>query len=86
MRSRALTTKAWEALEYGFFDTKKKRKRGEASQNNSMSRSSQQVRGRTALSSTLDDSAGNGILETRIEENMDDVCSSKVNVIDDSQV
>lgn len=86
MRSRPLTTKAWEALEYGFFDTKRKRKRGEASQNNSTSRSSRQVRGRTALSSTVDDSAGNGILETRIEENLVEVCSSKVNVVGESQL
>uniref|UniRef100_A0A2N9EC62 SANT domain-containing protein n=1 Tax=Fagus sylvatica TaxID=28930 RepID=A0A2N9EC62_FAGSY len=86
MRSRPLTTKAWEALEYGFFDTKRKRKRGEASQNNSTSRSSRQVRGRTALSSTVDDSAGNGILETKIEENLVEVCSSKVNVVGESQL
>ncbi|XP_059436175.1 uncharacterized protein LOC132169107 [Corylus avellana] len=79
MRSRPLTTKVWEALESGLFDTKRKRKRVDTS-HNSISRSSQKIRGNAALSSTLNNGAGNDIVDSTMEVNLDEVCSSKVNV------
>jgi hypothetical protein len=85
VRSRPLTTKVWESLEYGLFDTKRKRKRVETS-HNSISRSSRKIRGKAALSSTLDNGAANGIVDTMMEVNLDEVCSSKVNVAGESQV
>ncbi|CAK9178033.1 unnamed protein product [Ilex paraguariensis] len=60
-RNRPLTTRALEALELGFFDTKKKKKRKHleaTSESNSMSRSSRQVRGKTAIRANLNDSVG----------------------------
>jgi hypothetical protein len=85
MRSRPLTTKVWEALEYGLFDRNRKRKRVETS-HNSISRSSRQSRGKAALSSTLDNGASNDIVDTMMEVNLDEVCSSKVNAACESQV
>lgn len=60
-RNRPLTTRALEAIAYGFLTTKRKRKCAD-SQSDSMSRSSRLVRGRTAAaSSTSSGSADNDI-------------------------
>jgi hypothetical protein len=85
IRSRPLTTKVWEALECGLFDTKRKRKRVDTS-HNSISRSSRKIRGNAALSSTLNNGAGNDIVDSTMDVNLDEVCSSKVNVAGESLV
>ncbi|XWS36205.1 hypothetical protein CRYUN_Cryun20dG0065300 [Craigia yunnanensis] len=66
-RNRPLTTKALEALEYGFFSPKRKRKAAEASQNNS-----RRVRGRPVSAISR-----NGASNPNMQENQDGFCSTK---------
>lgn len=66
-RNRPLTTKALEALEYGFLNSKRKRKNTESSDINSKSQCLR-ASNETIISATCDDSIGNSLTETSAKE------------------
>ena len=66
-RNRPLTTKALEALEYRFLNSKRKRKSTESSENNSKSRCLGVSNG-TVVSASCDNGIGNSMADTRAEE------------------
>ncbi|RDX92852.1 hypothetical protein CR513_24961, partial [Mucuna pruriens] len=66
-RNRPLTTKALEALEYRFINSKKKRKNAECSDNNSKSKCLRVSSG-TTISATSDNGIENSMVDTRAEE------------------
>ncbi|KAK7270214.1 hypothetical protein RIF29_23205 [Crotalaria pallida] len=66
-RYRPLTTKALEALEYRFINSKRKRKNGESSHNNSKSQCLLVSSG-TIISAACDNGMGNVMADTRAEK------------------
>ncbi|XP_058738884.1 uncharacterized protein LOC131610849 [Vicia villosa] len=66
-RNRPLTTKALEALEYGFLNSKRKRKNSEPSDNNSKSQCLRPSN-ETIIGATCDDSIENSIADTSAKE------------------
>ncbi|KAJ1412642.1 SANT domain [Sesbania bispinosa] len=66
-RNRPLTTKALEALEYRFINSKRKRKNTESSENNSKSQCLG-VNSGTVISATCDKGIENSIIDSRAEE------------------
>ncbi|CAJ2632057.1 unnamed protein product [Trifolium pratense] len=66
-RNRPLTTKALEALEYGFLNSKRKRKNTESSDNNSKSQCLRPSN-ETIIDVTCDNSIGNSIADTSAKE------------------
>ncbi|KAK7303839.1 hypothetical protein RJT34_14756 [Clitoria ternatea] len=66
-RHRPLTTKALEALEYRFLNSKRKKKNTESSDSNSKSKCLR-VSGGTIISATCDNGIGNSLADTREEE------------------
>ncbi|TKY61806.1 hypothetical protein E2542_SST11659 [Spatholobus suberectus] len=66
-RNRPLTTKALEALEYRFINSKRKRKNTECSDNNSKSKCVRVSSG-TIISTTCDNGIGNSMADARAEE------------------
>ncbi|KAF2314964.1 hypothetical protein GH714_037368 [Hevea brasiliensis] len=64
-RNRPLTTKALEALELGFFNTKKKRKGAGIPESNSISMPSRRVRGRVSFKATSKEGAVNEVADSR---------------------
>lgn len=66
-RNRPLTTKALEALEYRFINSKRKRKNSECSDNNSKSKCVRVSSG-TTIRATCDDTIDNSMADTKAEE------------------
>ncbi|GAU11193.1 hypothetical protein TSUD_341830 [Trifolium subterraneum] len=66
-RNRPLTTKALEALEYGFLNSKRKRKNTESSDNNSKSQCLRPSN-ETIIDVTCDNSIGNSMADTSAKE------------------
>ncbi|XP_020212095.1 uncharacterized protein LOC109796735 [Cajanus cajan] len=66
-RNRPLTTKALEALEYRFINSKRKRKNTECSDNNSKSKCVRES-SETIINATCDNGIGNSLADTRAEE------------------
>ncbi|KAL5060518.1 hypothetical protein RYX36_032122 [Vicia faba] len=66
-RNRPLTTKALEALEYGFLNSKRKRKNSEPSDNNSKSQCLRPS-SETIIGATCDDTIENSIADTSAKE------------------
>lgn len=84
-RNRPLTTKALEALELGFFSTKKKRKGADISESNLVSRPSRRVRGRTGIKATPKEGPMNKVTDSTTGELLDGF-HDNINMINESQV
>ncbi|KAF8387806.1 hypothetical protein HHK36_026464 [Tetracentron sinense] len=85
-RNRPLTTRALEALECGFLNTKRRRKGTEAlSQENLVSRPSRRARGSVGATSNFGN-VGAGIADAKVEEGVDGVLGSNINMVSKSQV
>lgn len=85
-RNRPLTTKALEALAFGYLSPKRKRKDTETPQCKSMSKTSRQVRGKTNVSGTLSNGAGTNIADSRIEQRSLGALCGNTNIVGESQV
>ncbi|KAJ8898812.1 hypothetical protein K2173_007237 [Erythroxylum novogranatense] len=83
-RNRPLTTKALEAMELGFFNTKK-RKCGNSLANNKMSMSSRRVRGRNASRGTANDDVQNNAEDSGGGEVLDGSYNN-TDIVDESLV
>ncbi|XP_057994814.1 uncharacterized protein LOC110660921 isoform X2 [Hevea brasiliensis] len=70
-RNRPLTTKALEALELGFFSTKKKRKGADMPESNSISRPSRRVCGRIGFEAISKKGSMNEVTDSRTGEFLD---------------
>ncbi|XP_031258997.1 uncharacterized protein LOC116117110 [Pistacia vera] len=84
-RNRPLTTKALEALAFGYLSPKRKRKDAEAPQSKSVSKTSRRVRGKTDVSGTLSNGAGTNNADSRIEQSLDALYGN-TNIVGESQV
>ncbi|KAJ0113741.1 hypothetical protein Patl1_01053 [Pistacia atlantica] len=84
-RNRPLTTKALEALAFGYLSPKRKRKDAEAPQSKSVSKTSRRVRGKTDVRGTLSNGAGTNIADSRIEQSLDALYGN-TNIVGESQV
>ncbi|OIW13358.1 hypothetical protein TanjilG_02878 [Lupinus angustifolius] len=67
-RNRPLTTKALEALEFGFLNSKRKRKKSAESSDSNLNSRSSRACNRTFVSAAFDKDIGNAMADTREEE------------------